>query len=191
MQFDSVLASVSAGKTDIAISGFSINEEHKKSVDFSISYYHSGQVALINKKDAGKYTKLSDFSGKKIMVQQGSIQNDVAKKELPESKVITTDAVPNGVMQLQSGKVAAMILDIAVAKGYVDNNPDLAISIAKFKEDGSEENGIVLPKNSGKLKKEINAIIKEQVSSGKIEKYLKKNGKLQAQVAKDAMKGNQ
>jgi polar amino acid transport system substrate-binding protein len=191
MQFDSVLASVSAGKTDIAISGFNITEEHKKSFDFSISYYHSGQVALINKKDADKYTKLSDFSRKKIMTQQGSVCNDVAKKQLPDSQMITTDAVPNGVMQLQSGKVEAMILDIAVAKGYADNNPDLAISIAKFKEDGSEENGIVLPKNSGKLKKEIDAIVKEQVSSGKVKEYLKKNGKLQAQIAKDAMKGNQ
>lgn len=182
MPFDSVLASISAGKADIAISGFNITEEHKKSVDFSIPYFHSGQAALINKKNTGKYKKLSDFSGKKILAQQGSVCNDVAKKQMPDSQVITTDTVPNGVMQLQSEKVEAMILDIAVAKGYADNNPDLVISIAKFKADGSEENGIALPKNSGKLKKEIDVIVKEQVSSGKIKEYFKKNGKLQMQA---------
>lgn len=185
MQFDSVLASVQSGKADMGFAGFSITDEHKKSVDFSIPYYHSGQVALINKKDADKYQKLSDFGGKQVLVQQGSIQNEVAKKQLPKSQVITTDAVPNGVMQVQSGKVSAMILDLVVAKGYADSNANLATAKAKFQKTGEEDNGAVLPKNSGKLKKEVDKIIKQQVASGKIDEYLKKNGEIQVKTAED------
>ncbi|MDR1521671.1 MAG: ABC transporter substrate-binding protein/permease [Streptococcaceae bacterium] len=192
MQFDSVLASVTSGKSDIAISGFNITEEHKKSVDFSIPYYHSGQLALVNKNKAAQYTNLSDFNGKQILVQQGSVQNEIAKKQLPNSQIVTTDTIPNGIIQLQSGKVAAMILDSAVAQGYEINKPDLAIAKVKFIKTGEENNGLVLPKHSGRLKQKINKIIKKQIISGKIKEYLKKNGKLQAKaVNKNGAKENE
>ncbi|MDR1013190.1 MAG: transporter substrate-binding domain-containing protein, partial [Lactobacillales bacterium] len=122
MQFDSVLASVSSGRADIAISGLNITKEHQKSYDFSVPYYHAGQVALINKKDAHKYTKLADFNEKQILVQQASVCKEVAEKQLPKAKIVTTDTVFNGIMQLQARKAVALILDKPTAEGYADNN---------------------------------------------------------------------
>jgi His/Glu/Gln/Arg/opine family amino acid ABC transporter permease subunit len=87
-------------------------------------------------------------------------------------------------MQLQSGKVAAMILDSAVAQRYEDNESNLAIAKSKFAETSEEDNGIVLPKHSGRLKQKINKIIKKQIASGKIKEYLKKNGELQEKAVK-------
>lgn len=47
IQFDSIIAAVDAGKADIGVSGFTITEDRKKSIDFSDSYIDTAQVMLV------------------------------------------------------------------------------------------------------------------------------------------------
>ena len=74
MTFQSLLASITTGKIDIAISAITPTAEREKTVDFSDSYLVGKHTLLVRKEDAGKYKTLSDFNGKKIAVQKSSLQ---------------------------------------------------------------------------------------------------------------------
>jgi polar amino acid transport system substrate-binding protein len=178
MEFDSVLTAVASGKADVAISGLDINDERKKSYDFSTSYYQSGIVALVQKKDAQEYNKISDFDDKQVLAQQGSTVLEAVKAQIPKAKILTVSSMPSGVMQLQAKKVAALALDKPVAVGYAENNSDLAIAKFEFKDTATKK-AVLMKKKSAALKKAIDKVINEQISSGKIEDSLKKNGALQ------------
>jgi polar amino acid transport system substrate-binding protein len=178
MEFDSVLTAVASGKADVAIAGLDLNDKRKKSYDFSTSYYQSGVVALVQKKDAQKYNKISDFDDKQVLAQQGSTVLEVVKKQISTAKILTVGSVPSGVMQLQAEKVAALALDKTVAVGYAKNNSDLAIAKFEFRDTATQK-AVLMKKKSAALKKVIDKVINEQISSGKIEESLKKNGALQ------------
>ena len=52
MKFDSIIASVNAGKADVGAAGMTVTEERKKNVDFSDPYTTSKQVIIIKDKNA-------------------------------------------------------------------------------------------------------------------------------------------
>lgn len=72
-EWDSLVPGVQAGTLDLVIAGMSPTEERRKSIDFSVPYYQSNLVIVVRKD--GKYVnaqKLDDFSGAKIVAQQGT-----------------------------------------------------------------------------------------------------------------------
>ena len=52
MDFTAVITSVKNGESDICMAGLTINEERKKSVDFTDEYYESAQVLIVREDDA-------------------------------------------------------------------------------------------------------------------------------------------
>lgn len=51
MEFDSVITSVKEGMADIGMAGMTVNEERKKSIDFTTEYYESAQVLVVREDD--------------------------------------------------------------------------------------------------------------------------------------------
>lgn len=49
MAFDSIISSVSSGKADIGLAGFTVTEERQKQINFSDSYTNSKQVIIVKK----------------------------------------------------------------------------------------------------------------------------------------------
>ena len=49
MEFDSIINSVSSGKADIGLAGFTVTEDRKKQINFSESYTNSKQVIIVKK----------------------------------------------------------------------------------------------------------------------------------------------
>ena len=60
MKFDSIIASVNAGKADVGAAGMTVTEDRKKNVDFSESYTTSKQVIIIRKTVAENSEIVSD-----------------------------------------------------------------------------------------------------------------------------------
>ena len=56
MEFDSVLVSIASGSCDAAIAGLTINDNRKKSVDFSTPYYIGASQILIVREDDDVFT---------------------------------------------------------------------------------------------------------------------------------------
>ncbi|WP_416457829.1 transporter substrate-binding domain-containing protein [Streptococcus thermophilus] len=172
MSFDNVLASVQSGKADIAISGISATKERQKIFDFSDTYYDSETVLLVKKDATETYKQISDFSKKSIVVQKGSIQENIAKANLSDANVVSLAQPGEAINELKSGQVEGVVLEKAIAKGYVDQNSDLTMSDIALKSDSNDAYAVAMPKGSDDLKTKVNKIIAKLKKEGKIDSYV-------------------
>ena len=172
MSFDNVLASVQSGKADIAISGISATKERQKIFDFSDTYYDSETVLLVKKDATETYKQISDFSKKSIAVQKGSIQENIAKANLSDVNVVSLAQPGEAINELKSGQVEGVVLEKAIAKGYVDQNSDLTMSDIALKSDSNDAYAVAMPKGSDDLKAKVNKIIAKLKKEGKIDSYV-------------------
>ncbi|MCE2058990.1 transporter substrate-binding domain-containing protein [Streptococcus thermophilus] len=172
MSFDNVLASVQSGKADIAISGISATKERQKIFDFSDTYYDSETVLLVKKDATETYKQISDFSKKSIAVQKGSIQENIAKANLSDANVVSLAQPGEAINELKSGQVEGVVLEKAIAKGYVDQNSDLTMSDIALKSDSNDAYAVAMPKGSDNLKTKVNKIIAKLKKEGKIDSYV-------------------
>lgn len=172
MSFDNVLASVQSGKADIAISGISATKERQKIFDFSDTYYDSETVLLVKKDATETYKQTSDFSKKSIAVQKGSIQENIAKANLSDANLVSLAQPGEAINELKSGQVEGVVLEKAIAQGYVDQNSDLAVSDIALKSDSKDAYAVAMPKGSDELKAKVNKVIAKLKKEGKIDSYV-------------------
>ena len=73
--FDASMGAVQSGQADGMIAGMTINDERKKTFDFSKPYFDDGQV-MVGKKG----TKVEDLKGKTVAVKNGTAGKDYAEE---------------------------------------------------------------------------------------------------------------
>lgn len=174
IDFNSLVPALQAGKVDVVISGMSPNEEREKVVDFSDKYNQTEQVFIV-KKDSG-IKKEADLAGKKIGVQNASIQETLGNKIAKEvdATVEGRTRIPEIVQDMMSKRLDAGIVESGVAKGYLDTNDKL--EAFPVKEQPEDFKAIAVQKGSD-LKDKINKALKELAAEGKIkeleDKWLK------------------
>jgi polar amino acid transport system substrate-binding protein len=184
MDFNTVLTALQSGKADIAISGISARPDRKKTFDFSDTYYESIQKVVIRKKDAATYTTVASVAGKKIGAQQGSIQADVVKDQLPKANGVNMDTIPNLVNATKGGQIEGFVVEEAIGKSYISANPDLVFAKIPLKSSSEDAYAVAMPKNAGKLKTEINTVIEKLQKEGKIDKFVSDSFKLAQENSK-------
>ena len=132
---------------------------------------------MVQKADATKYTKVEDLNKADLAVQKGTTQETYAKESLSNANIISLTQMGEAVNELKNGQVKAILLDSAVAEGYIGQNPDLAIAKLSFEEEEENAKAIAMSKDSGDLKTEIDKIIAEIVESGEYNQYLEEAAK--------------
>ena len=183
MNFNTVLASLKEGKADLAISAISATDERKQQFDFTDNYYNPPQVVIINKKNKEIYRNANDLKDKNVGAQKGSIQEELVKTQLKGAKLVTIDKVPNMIVEVNQGSLAATVVEKTIAESYIDQNPDLMIADISLEPAPDEAFAIALPKESSQLQKELNQIIKKLNDEGKIEEFIQKNNELAEKTA--------
>lgn len=174
MNFNTVLASLKEGKADLAISAISATDERKQQFDFTDNYYNPPQVVIINKKNKEIYRNANDLKDKNVGAQKGSIQEELVKTQLKGAKLVTIDKVPNMIVEVNQGSLAATVVEKTIAESYIAQNPDLMIADISLEPAPDEAFAIALPKESSELQKELNQIIKKLNDEGKIEEFIQK-----------------
>ncbi|EOS7876107.1 transporter substrate-binding domain-containing protein [Enterococcus hirae] len=183
MNFNTVLASLKEGKADLAISAISGTDERKQQFDFTDNYYNPPQVVIINKKNKEIYRNANDLKDKNVGAQKGSIQEELVKTQLKGAKLVTIDKVPNMIVEVNQGSLAATVVEKTIAESYIAQNPDLMIADISLEPAPDEAFAIALPKESSQLQKELNQIIKKLNDEGKIEEFIQQNNELAEKTA--------
>jgi polar amino acid transport system substrate-binding protein len=183
MDFNNVLASVTSGKADIAISGISADAERKKAYDFSDSYYSAQNVIVVKKANQDKLKTLAEFKGKKVAAQKGSVQEKVATEQVKDASLVALIKTGQAINELKNGTVEGVVLEGPIAKSYVSANSDLMISDIKLDSSDTDSYCVAMPKKSDALKKEIDQVIKKLKATDAVNKSVEKNFEL-AQTAK-------
>ncbi|EOS8000820.1 transporter substrate-binding domain-containing protein [Enterococcus hirae] len=183
MNFNTVLASLKEGKADLAISAISATDERKQQFDFTDNYYNPPQVVIINKKNKEIYRNANDLKDKNVGAQKGSIQEELVKTQLKGAKLVTIDKVPNMIVEVNQGSLAATVVEKTIAESYIAQNPDLMIADISLEPAPDEAFAIALPKESSQLQKELNQIIKKLNDEGQIEEFIQQNNELAEKTA--------
>lgn len=172
MSFDNVLATLQNGKADMAIAGISVTDQRKQAYDFSDGYYTSENVVIVKKDQLNTYTSTESLAKQSIGTQKGSVQETVAKDQIPDATVVSLASNGEMINELKSGQIQAVVLEKAIAEGYVAQNDDLAIANISLKSADSDTYAVAVRKGSDDLLEEVNAVIKEVKSSGQFDKWL-------------------
>jgi polar amino acid transport system substrate-binding protein len=160
--FASIIASLNAGKFDVAMSAMTITEDRKKTINFSDPYFDAG-LSMAVPINSNKQT-VNDLNGAVIGVQLGTT-GDLYASGLKNVKEIKQYAhAPDAFLDMKNGKVDAVINDDVVNKPIVASDP------TAFKIVGGlltvEEYGIAIPKENEALLLKINAALKKLKENG-------------------------
>lgn len=170
MEFSAIQQAVASGTIDAGISGFAYTEERAKSYGTSILYNvqpdDKGHTCLVLKENASAYKTPEDFSGKKVLAQNASLQQNLVSTQLPSDITFQpVTAITDGVMMLITGKADALAVSWDNGEMLMKSYPELAMT--EFKFDHEDDGNIVLmAKEETELIDAVNEIIEEVNESG-------------------------
>ncbi|HLO09837.1 MAG TPA: ABC transporter substrate-binding protein [Desulfobacteria bacterium] len=162
-------------RVDLLVCTMTKNPERAKQIDFSYTYFLTGQKFLTKK---GTVKTLKDLEGKKIGTAKGSTSEQNVKIAIPSAIVLSLDDYPQGILALQQGKVIAVTTDESILAGQLgkfEKNPatkgkfeipDLAIS--------EEPYGLGMRKGDTDFVKFVNDTILEMEKNGEAAKIFEK-----------------
>ncbi|MBP1721205.1 MAG: extracellular solute-binding protein family 3 [Deltaproteobacteria bacterium] len=156
-----------AGNIDLVIATLTYNTERAKQVDFSYTYFLTGQKFLVKK---GTVKSLADLDGKKLGTAKGTTSEQNARNALPKATVVSYDDYPPAFLALQQGKVFAVTTDESILAGILGKAPnkdqyeivDIRIS--------DEPYGIAVAKGNPKMLKFVNDTLLEMEKNGEARK---------------------
>lgn len=131
--FDTVLANLSTGQIDLAITGLAYTPARAKSMELSIGYNTDGEDSshglMVREEDVDRYTSLSDFDETKtIAVQPGSLQESYVQNQVPNAKVQSVSSLGDAIELLKNKSVDAIAFDCTVGEEYAANNTGITMS---------------------------------------------------------------
>jgi polar amino acid transport system substrate-binding protein len=159
------------GRIDILAATMTKTPERAKQIDFSYTYFLTGQKFLTKK---GTVKTLKDLEGKKIATAKGSTSEQNVATAVPSATILSLDDYPQGILALQKGKVFAVTTDesiLAGQLGMLEKNratrgkyeiPDLQISMEPY--------GLGMRKGDDKFGKFVNDTLLEMEKNGEAKK---------------------
>jgi polar amino acid transport system substrate-binding protein len=156
------------GNIDLIAATMTKNPERAKEIDFSDTYFLTGQKFLVKK---GSVKKLEDLAGKKIGTAKGSTSEQNVKKALPTAEVLSFDDYPQAFLALQQGKVSAVTTDESILAGLLAKAPNKkSFEIPPKVQISDEPYGIGMRKGDTNFVNFVNKTLLEMEKSGEAKK---------------------
>jgi len=160
------------GNIDIIAATMTKNPERAKQIDFSDTYFLTGQKFITNK---GKVHSLKDLEGKKIGTAKGSTSEQNVKKAIPSATVLSFDDYPQAFLALQQGKVAAVTTDESILAGILGKAPNKEkFEIPPTLQISEEPYGLGMRKGDKNFVDFVNKTLLEMEKSGEAKRIFDK-----------------
>jgi polar amino acid transport system substrate-binding protein len=176
-KFDTILTGIQGNRYDLALSSFTDNKERQAKVDF-VDYFTAGTSILVKKGNPEKISKLEDLCGKKIALESGTVQVDIAKgAKCPAGKEIQIAALPDDAaarLQVKTGRAVADMNDFPVAAytaKTAGGGNDFEVVGTQYE---TAPYGIAISKELSGLRDAIQGVLKAMVADGSYDAILKK-----------------
>jgi len=154
------------GNIDIIAATMTKNPERAKVIDFSHTYFLTGQKFLTK---AGTVKSLKDLEGKKIGTTKGSTSEKNAAKAVPTATILSFDDYPQAVLALTQGKVAAVTTDESILAGQLAKLPKGKYEIPDIRI-SDEPYGLGIRKGDTNFLNFVNETLLEMEKSGEAKK---------------------
>ena len=166
-----------SGNIDLIWNGYTITDERKKNVDFSVPYLKNKQV-IVTLSNSDIKSK-SDLSGKKVGAQSESSAVTAMEKdeELYNSfnggNAITFEDNNQALMDLEAGRIDAVVADEILVRYYISLKGEDKFNILDDNF-GEEEYGVGIRKGDTKMVNAFNEAYKEMQDDGTLKKISEK-----------------
>jgi len=159
------------GHIDIIAATMTKNAERAKVIDFSHTYFFTGQKFITRK---GSVKSLKDLEGKRIGTAKGSTSEQNVTKAIPSATVLSFDDYPQAFLALQQGKVAAVTTDEAILAGILAKAPNKDQFEIPHIQISDEPYGLGMRKGDTNFVNFVNKTILEMEKSGEAAKIFEK-----------------
>lgn len=172
-----LIPALETGKIDVIISSMTINEERKKTIDFSDPYASIGLALLIGKdSDVQSYEDLKQ-PGKILAVKKGTSGHLYAEQYLPAENIMVFDKESACVLEVVQGKADAFTYDqLTIFRQWQENKESTRAALEPYQEQ-SDYWGIGVSKKNPELTQKINSFLSDFQAEGGFDKlsdkYLK------------------
>jgi polar amino acid transport system substrate-binding protein len=156
---------------DIIAATMTKNAERAKQIDFSHTYFFTGQKFITKK---GSVKSLKDLEGKKIGTAKGSTSEQNVKKAIPTATVLSFDDYPQALLALEQGKVHAVTTDESILIGILDKAPDKSKFEIPNLQISDEPYGLGMRKGDTNFVNFVNKTILEMEKSGEAARIFNK-----------------
>lgn len=159
--FSALLSQVNSGQFDLGSSSITITEARKKTVAFS-NGYDFGYLGLNTTKTSG-ITKFDQLPGKRVVVVQGTVQDDYAT-----TKGLNPVRVPNynaAVGQLKSGTADAWVSPAEIGEKLAKEQGGGTVIFAT-KELSQAPTAYAVAKSNDKLREAVNTALDQVIADG-------------------------
>ena len=159
---------------DLVIATMTINDERKKQIDFSNTYYFAG-MSLTAKKGSG-ITKVEDLAGKTIAAVKGANSGPNLEKLATEKNVkgVTIDlypTYPEAIAAVKAGRAVASATDNIIGAGFVEEDKNLELVGGLLTD---EPYGVGFKKGNADLVQFVNDVIEKSMKNGDLKKLAEK-----------------
>ncbi len=176
INWDSKDMELNSGSIDCIWNGFTINGR-EKDYEWTEPYVDNSQVVMV-KKDSPIKT-LADLAGKVVAAQTDTpvlkaLQEGGDKADLGKSfkKIVISSNYISAIMELESGAVDAVAVDIGVAKDKIAKTGDTFVILSESIM--SEMYGIGFKKGNTVLRDQVQSTLKSMVADGSAAEISKK-----------------
>ena len=162
-----------SGNIDLIWNGYTINEERKKKVDFSVPYLKNKQVIVTLSNSDIKVKK--DLEGKKVGAQNESSAISAMEKEedlynsFNGGSAITFEDNNQALMDLEAGRIDAVVADEILVRYYIRLKGEDKFNILDDNF-GEEEYGVGIRKGDTEMVDAFNKAYKELQDDGTLAK---------------------
>ena len=176
LPWKSIIPALNNRQIDIIMSGMSITEERSQLVNFTDSYFSISQMLLVRRNEMGMFRKPGKGyyvrSGFTVGVAKGTTGENLARKYLPNNRIIPFNTVKEGREALKSGQIDCFLHDAPTIWRYADgSDPQLA---GVYWEIGRENLAWAVSKSNPRLLKRIREITNEWRFKGTSSKIVTK-----------------
>jgi polar amino acid transport system substrate-binding protein len=162
--FSGLIPALQAHKVDLVIAGMTSTEKRKEVVDFSDTYFTSGQALLVNKNYPNVKTwEDLDKAGNVIAVSMGTTADQTATKMFKNATVKKFDGSAMAGLELLNGNAAAVIHEVPWVAIYNKRNPEKTYTV--LKPFTTENLGIAIPKGNPELVAAVNKFVAKYKAS--------------------------
>lgn len=166
--WDGIIPGLLAKKYDAIVASMSITDERKQKVDFTAPYY-SNYLQFVAKKGMKLDISKAGLKGKTIGAQRATVASqhlEKAYKDVVRIKVYGTQQA--AWLDLQSGRVDAVLSDIYPAHDWIQKNP--AFAFVGEKIDIDDKIGIAVRKDDAGLRDKLSKGIAALRANGTYQK---------------------
>ncbi|MBZ9639679.1 ABC transporter substrate-binding protein [Streptomyces sp. PSKA30] len=204
--FDTLITGLRSKRYDIAMSAMTDTKDRQEGIDSDtgkkvgegvdfVDYFTAGVSIYTKKGDDQGIKTWSDLCGKKIVVQRGTVSEDLAKaeaKKCPKGKKLSIEAFDNDQQaqtRLRAGGADAGSSDFPVAAYAVQTSGGGKDFQLVGEQVEAAPYGIAVAKNNTQLRDALQAALDAIIANGEYDKIIKKWGVEDGAVDKATING--